>query len=430
MPPVPEVRGWCPTAFQPMESGDGLLLRAKIIGARISCNQLKAIAHIASSFGNGLIDLSQRAQFQIRGVRPAMLQDAIGALKVAGLLTANAEIERIANILAPPLSGLDASAIINTDRLVADLATGLAQDAKLYALPGKFLFGLQDGGALPIDVSQADISICPATEGRLAVRVAGIDDKAAVVGSNDAIPVALRLAKAFIDLRAANPFDLRRMRKLIEDAGLSALVDKAGIVLDRFTPSQSITTTEFAGAHRACGCVFAGVAAPAGRWRAEELDILAEEAAIHGMNEARLTPWRALLFPTSDLELAIKIKARAQDIGLIVEAKDPRRYVAACPGAPECLQAQGDTRRHLDRLAPLASQYAGSDGVGLHISGCGKGCARRKSTPVTLVLDQGKFNLILNGVAQDRPTLTNLSCDEVERTLMYNPGMKAPCLAI
>lgn len=428
MSPMPEIKGWCPTAWRPMESGDGLLIRAKMIGARIDAAQLSAIAYIAKTFGNGLIDLSQRAQLQIRGVQTAALKDALDALNAAGLLAASADVERITNILAPPIAGLDQSAAFDANRLLTDLAEALAQDAALHTLPPKFLFAVVDGGALPIDASEADISFHPATGGRIALRLAGVEDAAVIVAHNVVVDVALRLAKAFIRLRAANPFDLRRIRKLITTAGVAPLIEQAGVALSPFSLTPPAVTAAYLGVQNLDDVVIAGVAAPSGRWRAEELAALAEEAAAHGLNEARLTPWRAILFPAPNPTSAAKIIARATTMGLIVDIDDPRRSVVACPGRPECSQAQGETRRHLERLAPLARQYAGEDGVGLHISGCGKSCARQTSTPLTLVLDRGRFNLVFNGGAKDKPAQTGLTLDEVVQALTRNARKKAPCL--
>lgn len=422
-----EIRGWCPTAWRPMESGDGLLIRAKTIGARIGLSQLNAIADIAESFGNGLIDLSQRAQFQIRGVRTSTLGKALEALDAAGLLAANADVERITNILAPPLAGLDSSAAFDATALVADLGHALAQDSELYALPAKFLFAVVDGGELPIDASEADISFHPTADGRVALRLPGVENMAAIVAFTEAVAIALRLAKAFIDLRAADPFDLRRMRMLIASAGVAPLIERAGVAFTASPGNRASERPAYLGVQSSNDVIFAGVAAPSGRWRAQELAMLAGAAALHGLDDARLTPWRAILIPTADRETAFKIVTQAAAMGLIVKTDDPRRGVVACPGEPECLQAQGETRRYLERLAPLAVRYAGEDGVGLHISGCGKGCARQTSTPLTLVLDRGRFNLVLDGAARDKPAYSSFTLDEVEQTLMHNVRKKAPC---
>ncbi len=429
MSPMPEIRGWCPTAYRPMESGDGLLIRAKTIGPRIDATRLNAIAHIAKSCGNGLIDLTQRAQLQIRGVQPSTLKDALDALGAAGLLPANADVERITNILAPPLAGLDPSAAFDTTALVTDLAAALTQDVALYALPAKFLFAVTDDGKLPIDASEADISFHPASERRIALRLAGVDDAATIVAPGEAVAAALRLAKAFIELRAASPFDLRRMRKLIAATGVAPLIERAGVTLSAAPSVMIHKPSDHLGVQDLNEVIFAGVAAPSGRWRAQELAILAEAAAAHGLGEARLTPWRAILIPAPHRDAAAKIITQAAASGLIVASNDPRRSIVACPGAPECLQAQGETRIHLERLAPLARQYAGKDGVGLHISGCVKGCARQGATPITLVLADGHFNLVVNGGAQDTPISADLALDEIEPSLTHNVRNMAPCPA-
>ena len=43
-----------------------------------------------------------------------------------------------------------------------------------------------------------------------------------------------------------------------------------------------------------------GIAAPFGRWSADDLDLLADAAEHAGNGELRLTPWRAILLPGVD----------------------------------------------------------------------------------------------------------------------------------
>lgn len=429
MSSMPEIKGWCPTAYQPMESGDGLLIRAKTIGARIDSSRLKAVAHIAKTFGNGLIDLTQRAQLQIRGLQAESLAGALMALSSAGLLAPDANRERVANILTPPLAGLDQTALLDAVSLTSELATGLMQDTSLYALPSKFLFAISDGGAMPIDVAEADISFHPAAEGRIALRLAGAEDVAVFVIRSDAVPVALKLARAFLALRAADPFGLRRMRKLINKIGVGPLILEAGLALSTSVPLKADASASRLGVHDAGKVIFAGVSAPFGRWRARELENLADAAIAHGLGEARLTPWRTLLFPALSRGDAADILGCAKNMNLIVSGDDPRYSVIACPGAPECSQAQGETRKHLERLASMARQYAGKDGVGLHISGCSKGCARQRITPITLVLADGRYNLVVNGCAQDTPICRGLALHEIESSLKHYVRNKAPCPA-
>src|ERR1700748_2595181 len=63
-----EIKGWCPSALRPMLSGDGLVVRLRPRGGRLSAAQAAGIAELAKRCGNGLIDLTSRANLQIRGV--------------------------------------------------------------------------------------------------------------------------------------------------------------------------------------------------------------------------------------------------------------------------------------------------------------------------------------------------------------------------
>lgn len=413
MPPTPEIKGWCPGAFAPMQSNDGLLIRAKAIGSRISSEQLAALAAIAEDCGNGLVDLSQRAQLQLRGVSEATLPDALERLDAAGLLSRDADVERVTNIVAAPLAGLDRTAAFDANSLAKELAQALQADVMLRALPAKFLFVIDDGGVLSLQGVEADIRI-EAEGGGVAIGIAGAEISAST-SVNRAVAIAVELARAFVALRAGE-FEQRRMRSLVAAIGAEAVFSKAGLTATPHVRSM-VTPAGFLGVREANGLFYAGVAAPSGRWQARALVRLATLADEDGVAELRLTPWRAFLLPTATLAAVRRIVAAAGALDLIVSQDDPRLAVVACPGAPECPQAQGETRIHLARLAPLAQKLAGADGVGLHISGCAKGCARPRGSPVTLVLNNGHFDLVVHGRASDAPHLRGLSIDAAESAL-------------
>ena len=66
-----DIKGWCPGALRPMASGDGLVVRIRPHGGRLSAAQAAGIAAAALAHGNGEIDLSARANLQLRGIAPA-----------------------------------------------------------------------------------------------------------------------------------------------------------------------------------------------------------------------------------------------------------------------------------------------------------------------------------------------------------------------
>ncbi|MGJ0533393.1 MAG: precorrin-3B synthase [Methylocystis sp.] len=414
---MPEIKGWCPGAFAPMPSGDGLLIRAKSVGSRMSAEQAQEIARIAEACGNGLIDLSQRAQLQLRGVSEATLAEAMRRLKAIGMLAPNADAERVTNVIASPLAGLAPSAF-DANAMAATLADALQRDAALRALPPKFLFLLDDGGPLSLAEVDADIRIEAEAPGEVGVRIAGVCDRAVIVPANDALSVALRFARAFVELRDRHANAFKRVRALVEALGADALPDAAGLSMRVSNETRApAPRAHIFGAQR-CGAVaFAGVGAPFGRWRADELAAVADFARRDGTGELRLTPWRALLMITPHEYGARRIVARARDRDLITCAEDARLSVIACPGAPECPQAVAETRAHVMDLAPLAQKIGGADGVGLHLSGCAKGCARQSASPITLLACAEGFDLIENGGADGAPRLRALSLEAVMREL-------------
>ncbi|HYA81714.1 MAG TPA: precorrin-3B synthase, partial [Methylocystis sp.] len=297
---MPEIKGWCPGALAPMASGDGLLMRAKIIGSKLALTQAQEIAAIASECGNGLLDLSQRAQLQMRGLSDATRERAQARLAKIGLLAPDAATEAAVNVIASPLpcGGVD------TEALAAYLAQAIAQDSALHVLPGKFLFLLDNGGSLGLAQSGADIRL-EARDGRIAIALDGAGDLAFHCDPDDATDAALKLAHAFIMLRAPNPFALRRMPALVAECGALQIFREAGLAPRPYVSRcKSAAPAAYLGAHRVGEVCFTGVAAPFGRLHASDFDRLARAAAQEGASELRLTPWRTLLAPVASLEAA------------------------------------------------------------------------------------------------------------------------------
>ncbi|MBG0810620.1 precorrin-3B synthase [Methylosinus sp. H3A] len=425
MTAAPKIQGWCPGALRPMQSGDGLLLRAKTLQPRLLAHEAREIAAIARDCGNGLVDLSQRAQLQLRGVDETRLEVAQHRLAALGLLAKDAATESVLNFLVSPFADEHASA------LASRLARDLSKDGALQALPGKFGFLVDDGGALGLANSAMDIRL-EAHDDKIAVIAEGAREQAFLTELETATDAALQLARAFLTLREGREFELRRMRNVVAAFGLDALAKQTGLAP---TPYRSRCRAASAAAifgvrplpgppapeagaggalsrERSEGA-FVGIGAPSGRLSADELGALADLADAHGLGELRLTPWRALLLPCPTEKAARMIAKIAAQRGLVVDAEDPRLAVIACPGAPECPQAQAPTRGLAAQLAPLAARLA-SEGARLHISGCAKGCAFPAAAKVALVATPQGFDLVDDGGANDAPTLRGLDANEIE----------------
>ncbi|MDX1464635.1 MAG: cobalamin biosynthesis protein CobG, partial [Halomonas sp.] len=56
----PDVRGWCPGAWRPMATGDGLLVRVRPPMGRLTRAQMLSLCEAAETWGSGLIELTRR----------------------------------------------------------------------------------------------------------------------------------------------------------------------------------------------------------------------------------------------------------------------------------------------------------------------------------------------------------------------------------
>ena len=367
-----EIKGWCPSALRPMLSGDGLVVRVRPHGGRLSAAQAAGIADLAGHYGNGFIDLTGRANLQIRGVRAENHEPLIAALTLLGLIDANLETEVQRNILVAPFwrDGDD------THALAAALERALA--AHHLSLPEKFGFAVDCGPERLLTQASADIRIERGTAGELIVRADGAAHGREVT-REAAIGLALSLAEWFT---ASGGVRSGRGRMAAHIGG-GAKIPAA--LAGRAKPAPAVPAPS-PGLHARGALV--GVAF--GSMPGATLKFLAGCAA--GL---RLTPWRLILveglheLPWHD--------------GLVTRADDPILRVAACTGAPDCPEARAETRAFATALAP----YMPAD-ASLHVSGCAKGCAHPRDAAITLVGSGNGFDLIRHGSAQGSPIVHGL----------------------
>lgn len=365
--PAPEIKGWCPGALTPMLSGDGWLVRIRPHAGTLTPAQAAGIARAATAHGNGIIDLSNRANLQLRGVREAAHAALIADLAALGLIDATPETESARNILVTPFWRPGDG----TQALAAALATALATAAATRHLPGKFGFALDCGAAPVLALCPADIRLERGRYG-LILRPEGCH-LGRPTTPDTAIADALALAAWFLENGGGQPGRGRMAALLATGATLPpGFAEPPLLPAARAIPGQT-----------AQGWL---AALAFGQMNAETLH------AVAALNRPlRLTPWRMLLIEGVAPLPAIE--------GLITRADDPLLRVSACVGAPGCAQALGETRALARGLAPHVSHTQH-----LHISGCAKGCAHPGPSAITLTAMPQGYGLILNGPARARPT--------------------------
>jgi precorrin-3B synthase len=409
---APQIKGWCPSAWQPMLTGDGYLVRLRFSCGIVTADQTRMIADLARRYGNGLVDLTRRANLQIRGVTEQAVLPLHAELIAKGLIAVQAEGDDIPNVIASPLAGRDREALMDIRPLVRQLEQRLATDPRARDLPAKFCIAVEDGGHFSLRDVGVDIAFEACQHDRFAVRIGG-SGPIGSVEADAAAETTLALVGAFTSLRTRNGMPARRMRDLVDDVGLSAITVSCpalgGASIRSWSAHDDVDGRARPG-HDAVGFIepnLFGVAAPFGSWHADELHHVADLAERFAEAELRLTPWRAILIPAIAAGAMAHIKSECARAGLITDPADPRRHIAACAGAPACASASVQTRDIAAALAPLLR----AEGT-LHVSGCAKSCASSSAASVTLVGRDGRFDLIQKGKASDTPALFGLSPEE------------------
>ncbi|KIC43985.1 cobalamin biosynthesis protein CobG [Ruegeria sp. ANG-S4] len=365
---APVVQGWCPGAHRPMMSGDGLVVRVRPRLARLDAEQTLGLCGLAERFGNGTIDLTNRANLQLRGVDEADHEPLLTELAKSNLLDAEPGIEVRRNILVSPLYRK------------GDLTARLAQElidrlGELPDLPAKFGFAIDTGPQRLLAGDSADIRLEIGIDG-LILRADGAET-GRFVAESDAIDHLIRLAAWFAERSTS---ETRRMTRVV---AVHPLPDEwqgstPGPVGHPLQPGTSDLGPVY-------GATF-------GQLPARKLNDLMKSS---GAAALRVTPWRLFL-----LEGGAAIPAP----DFVTNATDPLMSTDACPGAPLCPQAQVETR---EIARALAARVPGS----LHISGCSKGCARMSPADITLVGRDGQFDLVKRGRAGDEPSQRGLTAE-------------------
>lgn len=268
----------CPGVGRPWAAEDGLLVRLRLIGGSVSSAALLSLISVAETYGDGRIYLTGRANLQVRGlpsVDGGLPGEVLTALKATGLVPAQTH-ELVRNVMVSPQTGL-AGGRADLRGVAASLDRLLCASPRLAALPGRFLFVLDDGrGDLVSRECDLGVVAVSATEGQL--RVGG--SWGPVVPLAEAASRLVALASRFLDVRGEGPSAPWHVSEL--DAPMVAPVAADDRVP---APADELGYGPVPGGEH--------VAAPDGA-----LDRAAVSALAERVPAVVVTPWRGVLVPS------------------------------------------------------------------------------------------------------------------------------------
>ncbi|WP_350274291.1 precorrin-3B synthase [Kribbella sp. HUAS MG21] len=356
------------------QAADGGLARVRLPGGRLTAAQLDVLRVAAAELGDGRLELTSRGNVQVRGLSPDGPRELSERLFSAGLLPSLAH-ERVRNILASPLSGLDGQSRYDVLPVALALDRALCARPGLAELPGRFLFALDDGRGDLAD-QQADVSVRAVDERTGLLCVGG---RAVRVEWADVPDRMLAAAEAFLEVRDQE----WRVAELAR--GGDQILDRLGLQPTEAAPAAATRVT--AGRY---GDALV-VTVPLGSLTQEQAAALTQVAP-----EVRITPWRSVVVPAAADGL--------EAVGLITTPDSVWEGVTACTGHPGCAKALADVRTDATNLLTTTAKTqtrgtteaggatgtteparaTGAAGVArvlgrglrVHWSGCGRRCGK------------------------------------------------------
>ncbi len=357
----------CPGLYDLAAMRDGPMARLRVPGGRLTARAAIGLAAAARACGSGAIDLTNRANLQLRGLDTGRIGALHAELDRLGLAPRTRRADRARNILASPL---DADGAL--PRLVhrIDAAIARAADAgRLEGLPVKACCVI-DGGTGDVIGLGHDVGL---------IREAGDIWRLSLAGEPSDRGIASAGAPGLVTQLFEAMARARRRIGAMERAARGEALLRTGLFalaeppLPHW-PEPADDLGEGAG-HLALRAPLDGLGADGlaalGTW-AEQGDGL-----------VRLAPHRRIVLAGLRADASATLLAEADKRGFAAGAHPLR--IVACAGAKGCPRTARDTRGDAASLAAAITKTVGET-VGetrtphrpatIHLSGCRRGCAR------------------------------------------------------
>lgn len=391
----------CPGLLRIVQALDGGICRVKLGGGSITARQANAVADAAQAYAGGVIEATNRANLQIRGIG-AEHDALIASLLAAGLGPKSAAGDDVRNLMLSPSAGIDRDMLFDTRPLADQILTTLETHPRFHELSAKFAVQLDGGEALAMLEHHHDLWLSAFEaqgETLLAFGLAGCPGHDAPLGAvplDQGHALVVAVLELFLDL--ARP-EQTRMRHLLAETPVDNFTARLSLPLraaDGFCRRYNRAPLHLGSyPQRQKNRVYVAAVAPLGRLDSVMLKGAAQLATEHGDATLRFTPWQGLLLPNVQQQDAALVSERLAQLGFLCAVDQPLAHLIACTGSSGCGKGLADTKGDALQLATLLQ------GQDVHLSGCPRSCAAAHTAPATLLaVSPGHYDLYFRDAGQ------------------------------
>src|SRR6266536_1153449 len=138
---------------------EAYMCRLRVPGGLIKSFQLRELARIAQDLTSGYVQITTRANLQMRLIQPKDAPEVLRRIQSVGLQTRGAGADNIRNITCSPTAGIDPHELIDTRDLARRMHHYILNHRKLYGLPRKFNISFDGGGLISPVADTNDIGL-------------------------------------------------------------------------------------------------------------------------------------------------------------------------------------------------------------------------------------------------------------------------------
>lgn len=393
----------------------------RIPGGILNVQQCWSIANLVDRYSTGCLQVTNRANLQIRELHSEIPSEVWQDLQELGLASRCVEIDPIRNMMASPTAGIDRQQLLDTRPLVAAWDNYLQTHPELSELSAKFSIGFDGGEAVSIRNFRNDILLTAqkrATNSEIvfSLHLNGVETEIAI-SQSQCISVLASLTSAYLEYTKNQPRingKKPRLRHLLADWGAEKYLEKVEKNLAFALRRESIELFETNISQNSCGTgilpvteriftiapngnlgihrqrqsefSYIGIALPLGKLESKQLRKLANLAQKLASGTLRLTPWQNLVISDIPNSQVSEVKQQIAELGLHSSATHLDSCLVACAGSSGCASAATDTQSDaLAMVRDLAQKLTIDRSIDIHFSGCEKSCAQHQPIDITLV---------------------------------------------
>lgn len=399
---------------------NAFMCRMRLPGGALRSDQLLGLAQLADDCAAGHVDITTRANLQLREIPPEQAMNLLIGLRDLGIVTLGAGADNIRNVTCSPLSGLDATELIETLPLARELHYHILHRRELFGLPRKFNIAFDGAGRISSLAETNDISWhaveVPENEAAHEPKsalpagvyfllglggITGHGDFArptnVLVAPSDCVAVSEAIVRVFIQHGDRSDRKKARLKYVLDAWGFEKFLQEVEgelgrplprVSSERFYRTDRVDRWAHVGVHaqKQPQHYYVGVTVPAARLTSDQLRGLAAISSRYASGQIRLTVWQNFLIPNVHEDNVEAVKTALSALGLNWEASSFHAGLVACTGNAGCKFAASNTKRHSMILADyLQARFQLDQPINIHLTGCHHSCAQHAIGDVGLI---------------------------------------------